>query len=317
MLQIITVSNSHVDASIYFYTSHARENNSVILSGNTFVETTPNQQYIQTHHVAYVFIKGNTFTNYTYPLLDIRMTSVRTLLITNNMFVSSKNPLTLRVSGDGRNEAVEIKDNVFIDNNGDYVLKLIASAYKATVTVHDNRFWNNSADTTALLDSGYAASLTRNMFDNPLARCDVKVTAAYSASSVVYATQNWWGSGRYSDVTSRIYDHSVESSLARVVFQPYLTARNLSALSRSATGFFRGPTTIGGTISQDTYLKKLDTPYVVVDDITIPVGVSLTVEAGTHIKFLQGGVVVEGNLKSKSPFCLSRLPNAVAGRGKD
>ena len=291
------MSNSYLDSSIYVYISHVRENNSFILSGNTFVETTPKQMFIRTHNVAYVFIKGNTFTNCTYPLLDIRTTSVGTLLITNNLFVSSKNPLALQISGDGRNDAVDIKDNMFIDNSGDYVLKLIAPAYKATVTVHDNRFLNNSADTTALLDSGYAASLTRNMFDNPLARYDVKVTAAYSASSVVYATHNWWGSGRYSDVTSRVYDHSVESSLARVVFQPYLTARNLSALSRSATGFFRGPTTIGGKISQDTYLKKLDTPYVVVDDITIPVGVSLTVEAGTHLKFHQGGIVVEGNLK--------------------
>ncbi|KAI0217532.1 hypothetical protein LSAT2_030698 [Lamellibrachia satsuma] len=294
----IILSNSSVDGGINVYSSNSRVGNSSFTVSNNMFERSRrgDLQCIFVQGVTSLNVEGNTFSHHTSQWLDIRTSSPDALRLRNNTFVDTKNPLVISLSGIGRNDAVDIEDNVFKDNNGDYVVKIAASSYKGTVIVHDNRFWNNSAGTTMLLGSGYMTSLTRNMFDNPLAQYDVKVTAVYSASSVIYATQNWWGYGQYSDVTSRIYDHSIDSSVARVVFQPYLTARNLTALSRSTRGFFRGSRVIGGKIKQDIYLRKMDKPYVVVDDITIPVGVSLTIEAGTQLKFQQGGIIVEGFL---------------------
>ena len=311
LLQIIKVSKSSVGGGINVYSYKSRVNCSFTMSNNTFEPGRGgDSHYIHVQGVTSLNVEGNTFSYHTSQWLDIRTSSPEALRIRNNTFVDTKNPLVIYLSGVGRNDAVDIEDNMFKDNNGDNVVNIFASSYKGTVTVHDNQFLNNSAGTTILLDSGYMASLTRNMFDNPLAQYDVKATAVYSVSSVIYATQNWWGSGQYSDVTSRIYDHSIDSTVARVIFQPYLTARNLTALSRNTTGFFRGSRVIGGKIKQDISLMKMDTPYVVVDDITIPVGVSLTIEAGTQLKFQQGGIIVEGNMIiwARSSFCLSESP---------
>ena len=292
----MTVSNSYADGETYFYHYRTDVNTRVTICNSTFMNGRMRLVYGTS-----LYVDNNNFMCDTTNCLGINMLSPEALVISNNAFSLSGNQLSVYLRGYGKNDAIDVKDNVFVNNTGYYVVRIIAAqSYKGTITVHDNLFLNNAAGTTMLLDSGYSASVTRNKFDNPLAEYEVKVTAAYSESSVVYATQNWWGSGRYSDVINRIYDHSVDSSVARVAFQPYRIARNLTTLSRSSSDFFRGSMVIGGMVKQDTSLQKTDTPYVVVDDITIPIGVTLTVEAGTEIKFMQGGIIVEGKLISFS-----------------
>ena len=288
-LQTLTVSNSYADGDTYVY--NYRADVITMISNSTFQNGQMRLFYGTT-----LYVDNNNFLCDTTNCLGITMVSPEALVISNNAFSISGNQLSISLSGSGKNDAIDVKDNAFVNSTGDNVVKIAARSYKGTITVHDNLFLDNAAGTTILLDSGYAASVTRNKFDNPLAEYEVKVTVAYSESSVVYATQNWWGSGLYSDVTSRIYDHGLDSSVARVVFQPYRIARNSTTLSRSTSDFFRGSMVIGGTVKQDTSLQKSDTPYEVVDDITIPIGVTLTVEAGTELKFMHGGIIVEGNL---------------------
>ena len=297
-LQTMTVSNSYADGEIYFYHYLTNVDTRVTICNSTF----KNGQIHMQLFYGTLYVDNNNFMCDTTNCLDIILFLPEALVISNNAFSLSGNQLSLSVSlrAYGKNDAIDVKDNVFVNSTGDHVVKIAAQSYKGTITVHDNLFVNNSAGTTMLLDSGYATSVTSNKFDNPLAEYEVKVTADYSESSVVYATQNWWGSGRYSDIISRIYDHSVDSSVARVAFQPYRIARNLNTLSRSSSEFFRGAMVIGGMVKQDTSLQKTDTPYVVVDDITIPIGVTLTVEAGTEIQFKRGGIIVEGKLISFS-----------------
>ena len=269
----------------------------------TMWNSTFQRHRIYVDSVKFLYVESSTFVcgGY-YNCMEIEMVSPEALVIRNNAFSSSRNHLTISLSGAGKNDAIDVKDNVFVNNTGDYVVKIAAQSYKGTITVQDNLFLDNAAGTTMLLDSGYAASVMGNKFDNPLAEYEVKVTAAYSESSVVYATQNWWGSGLYSDVTSRIYDHNVDSSVARVVFQPYRIARNLTTLSRSTSDFFRGSMVIGGVVKKSMSLRKMDSPYVVVEDITITMGVSLTIEGGAQFKFLHCGIDVEGrpNLIARS-----------------
>ena len=290
-LQTLTVSNSYADGETYVYNYRTDVTTRVTICNSTF----QNGQ-IRLFYGTSLYVDNNNFLCDTTNCLGITMVSPEALVISNNVFSISGNQLSISLSGSGKNDAIDVKDNAFVNSTGAHVVKIAARSYKGTITVHGNQFSDNAAGTTMLLDSGYAASVTRNKFDNPLAEYEVKVTAAYSESSVVYATQNWWGSGLYSDITSRIYDHSIDSWVARVVFQPYRIARNLTTLSRSTSDFFRGSMVIGGTVKKDTLLQKSDTPYEVVDDITIPIGVTLTVEAGTEIKFMQGGIIVEGNL---------------------
>ena len=48
-------------------------------------------------------------------------------------------------------------------------------------------------------------------------------------------------------------------------------------------------------MTEDTIIKKTNTSYLVVKDIFVPPGVTLTVEAGVELKFQHGGITVEGN----------------------
>ena len=59
-----------------------------------------------------------------------------------------------------------------------------------------------------------------------------------------------------------------------------------------------GPTNVCGTISTDTTWTPYESPYVVTCNVTVNSGVTLTLQAGTVVKFQAGqSLVVNGNLK--------------------
>jgi hypothetical protein len=61
-----------------------------------------------------------------------------------------------------------------------------------------------------------------------------------------------------------------------------------------------GPTDITGEIKEDTVFYSTGSPYIVSDELKVPKGLTLTIEAGTVIRFLDGAsLVVEGKIKSE------------------
>ena len=52
--------------------------------------------------------------------------------------------------------------------------------------------------------------------------------------------------------------------------------------------------TVGGQLQKETFIRKTDAPHVISDDIVVPAGVTLTIEAGAKLNFKDAGIVVEG-----------------------
>ena len=280
----ITISGSNDDNDIML---------NVTLLRNTFRGN--RSVYVNVKTARHLHIENNTFscsTSKRCRSLDLQ--SSNTLWVRNNKFLQSTDAVFVRLHAGDKNGSTDIARNVFARNRGTHVVQSVRSGRNSRVYIHDNTFLNNSADATVLLSYGSSATVIRNKFDNPAAQYDVKVASTYT-KSVVNATQNWWGSKNYEYVRSRIYDRTADSLLANFIFQPYITERNISpAIPTTTPGFFRSSTSIGGHIQEDTYLRKMDTPYVVSDEITVPAGFTLTIEAGTQLNFLNSGITVEG-----------------------
>ena len=181
------------------------------------------------------------------------------------------------------------------------MIQLQFSSYKATSDIRDNIFQNNTGEDAAMIyvDNSNAistesVSVVDNVFDNPSAAYDLKVNIPYSEGHTMYAVRNWWGGQSTSHVQHRIFDHSSDSSKAKVEYDPYRLTRETNTPS-PASGFFRDGGAIGGIVGdEDFILKKRDTSYVVEEDIVVPRGVTLTIEAGVVLLFLRGGITVDG-----------------------
>ncbi len=58
-----------------------------------------------------------------------------------------------------------------------------------------------------------------------------------------------------------------------------------------------GPEGLSGTLTEDTILKKDESPYLLADDVTVPEGVKLTIEAGVQILAVSDAALnIEGEL---------------------
>ena len=223
---------------------------------------------------------------------QFRLAAPQSLSIKDNFFFDSLGALSILISGKGRNDAMSISGNKFLKMITKPTIHLSLKTYASTSEIRNNSFVNSTA-TAILIDSSYAVSVLDNFFDN-LGEFDLKVTSLFEESRILYAERNWWGSSDFGSVSKRIFDNSKQSTLIKVDFLPFLTGRNLSMLSKPDDGFYRGDTKIGGTLTQDIVLTKRVNPYIVVQDIIIPRGLSLTIEAGTQVSFQQGGISIAG-----------------------
>ena len=280
----------------------------VKIDGNTF--NSSQQQCLSIRTTRRLWLEGNTFTSTAATAVDISQSNPEMIMVRNNTFQRSARALLVQLYYSAPNDALTILNNRFLDHTSGPVVQLQFSSYPATSDVRGNVFRNNTGVDAAMVyvDNSAAAekvAVADNFFDNPSAAYDVKVNIPHSEGHTMYAVRNWWGGRSISHVQSRIYDHFSDSSKAQVQYEPYRLSRETNDLSQAASGFIRGNgTTIGGTVKQDTVLAKKDTSYIVEEDIVVPPGVTLTVEAGVVLLFLRGGITVEG--KYIDPVVVSR-----------
>ena len=247
-------------------------------------------------------LEGNVFSSTGQTAVYIYQTSPEIILIQNNTFQQSPRALFISLRNAGQNDALMIVKNYFFDHSDGPVVKLDFASYKVTAEIYGNNFTNNKGHDASMLyiknndaTSAENVAVLDNLFDNPSAAYDLRVDIPYSEGHVTYAMRNWWGGEFLSHVRSRIYDFGTDSKVAKVAFEPYRVSRETTTLSDTTSGFFLDDTTIGGTVTEDTTLKKTDRPYLVVDDIFIPSALTLTVEAGVVLMFQRSGITVEGN----------------------
>ena len=302
--QNITVTNTNFIFSdstqgLYIDSNRHAQIDFVRLTGNTFKSSKRQCLYIE--NTRRTWLEKNTFSSIADTAVFITQKSPQTVMIGSNTFQQSVRALYLNLRYAAPNDALTIVNNRFVDHTGGPVVQLHFSSYKATSDIRNNIFQNNTGDGAAMIYvvnnnaiSTESVSVVDNVFDNPSAAYDLIVNIPYSEGHTMYAVRNWWGGQSTSHVQNRIFDHAFDSTKAKVVYDPYRLTRETNTPSQ-ASGFFRDGGAIGGIMgAEDMILKKRDTSYIVEEDIVVPGGVTLTIEAGVVLLFLRGGITVDG-----------------------
>ena len=217
------------------------------------------------------------------------------LVVTHNTFVNiRKNALSV----DFRNAIdsdVVFSDNVFTAVQGDFVVLVHCPSqiHYQNISFTRNDFYFNSA-TTTVLTSCAGLFLTENVFVNPLAIHDYKVSVQYADTAMMFAPLNYWNATTFGEVAVRVFDHTDDESLAVVQVSPWYLDTNRTQTASGRHMFFTGPFEIGGQMESNVTLSSTEQPYRVTQNILVPYGYLLVIEAGVKLMFANGGITVKG-----------------------
>ena len=152
--------------------------------------------------------------------------------------------------------------------------------------------------TAVVCPSNLQISINENLFENPLFPFEFILTSS-SETNEINAKYNWWGSKDESEIILKIFDFRWRNYLPRVNFSPFLASGNLSDIHVGESRFnFRNGSVLGGRVTDYIILKRKNSPYIVIRDVIIYPGATLTIEKGTQINVLPNiGFHVYGRLE--------------------
>ena len=246
-------------------------------------------------------------TNF-HTAVDLSLPNVPLIQVTENIFVNMSGralSLSLAANRDPENYSVVISDNVF-RSVGRQLLESVVSVYCISgfsrhvlnVSLTRNEFYFNLASTT-LLTSCAGLFVTENTFLNPDATHDYKVRVQYQDVATMFAPLNYWNASTFDEIADRIYDHEDDERFASVQVSPWYLDVNRTQTASGEHKFFKGPFEIGGEVESNITLSSTEQPYRVTQNIVVPLGRSLIIEAGVTLLFTDGGITVEGECASE------------------
>jgi Right handed beta helix region len=119
--------------------------------------------------------------------------------------------------------------NQFEENSGNFIIN--ANMYCPVVTPGSdfsrllfiyNTLVNNLADTAVMYSNCYLLDVVFNIFSN--ARSAYEFQVGFTDSIKENCTYNWWHASDSAGVQNRIFDHSIQTALGSVVFEPFLNS---------------------------------------------------------------------------------------------
>jgi len=243
-----------------------------------------------------IFERSNSY----YPAVDLYLPNVPLIHVTENTFVNlTDRALSLRLAAnvDPDNYSVVISDNVF-RSVGRQSLESVVWLYCSPVhvpniTLSGNDFSFNLASAT-VLTSCAGLFVTENTFVNPDATYDFRVLVPHQTVATMFAPLNYWNATTFDEIADRIYDHADNERYAAVQVSPWYLDRNRTQTASGEHTFFKGPFEIGGEVESNITLSSTEQPYRVTQNIFVPLGRSLVIEAGVTLLFIDGGITVEG-----------------------
>ena len=248
-----------------------------------------------------VTLHGNTFQrNNRYAAVDLNLPNVPMIHITENTFVSLQGgALSLRLGRavDSGVNSVVISDNVFTDvgraQSAVSVTCYSGSSNILNITLTRNDFYSNLATTTLVTNCG-GLFVTENVFANPLATRDYEVQVQYEHIATMFAPLNYWNATTFGEIAVRIYDYADDLSKSVVEVSPWYIDQNRTQTASGKNEFFKGPFEIGGLMDSDITVSSTEQSYRVTQNIIIPHGRRLVIEAGVQLLFVGSGIIVEG-----------------------
>lgn len=171
-----------------------------------------------------------------------------------------------------------------------------------------NRLLDNTGAAAALLlersatNSPFASlQVTHNFFVNPGLPTELAVTMPAEGGVALDGSYNWWGStAEYEIMTTKISHSLSDNSLLLVKYFPYLLSADVDdviALDAERQAYTLPDGTLAGRITVDSTLLSANGPYVVSGPLSVAMGATLTIEAGTVLYCAQSASLqVDGNL---------------------
>ncbi|WP_444893972.1 right-handed parallel beta-helix repeat-containing protein [Microbulbifer sp. TRSA001] len=256
-----SVSNSTLqyfdESGVYAY------NASGSISNNTIQYADVAGVYLQ--GVANATVSGNTITDNTYGFYIKGLSSnATTPIITGNTVTGNSNYGFYIAGASGNVTNPTITDNTITGNSGYgfYLYGVLDADYDPQPVITGNSIYSNS-------------------------NYDLYAYWYETGVVTVNATGNWWNTIDSGSIAAEVYDYSDSTSYRPIVdFNGYLNNANGSPVYDYFLRF---------DIDSDTNLVAGS--YIVVDDINVNNGVSLTLEAGAILIFPAGhSLTVEGDL---------------------
>ena len=264
-----------------------------------------------------VIIDGNLFERNQGRSIYIEEQSITPCTVKSNVFKDNNNSNKGAIEIRRMEKEVVIVDNVFKTNEGlfmvllhlEYNLGAGSRTAEKKVTFMNNSLVNNTKVASRSLAcevniSGLtdyrAVSIHHNRFNSYSFSKELCVNIlAYSHTSFVNASLNFWGYEDESEIKERIFDADDNYEHALAVFIPFLDSKGhimqISDKSESFDALSKGY--LSGRISSTFQLWSKYSPYIVTSDVTILPDAQLTIQAGVELQFDSGaGMLILGSL---------------------
>ena len=264
-----------------------------------------------------VILHRNTFNrNNFYTAVELYLPHVPLIHVTDNTFVNLRGrAMSLALADGALDSGVVISDNIFRTVGSVYLESIVSvhcdsavdQGHVLNISLTRNDFYFNLA-TSTVLTSCAGLFLTENVFVNPGATRDYEVRVEYQKTPTMFARLNYWNASTFDEIAARIYDYADDEDIALVQVSPWYLDDNRTQTAAGGNRFFKGPFEIGGRMESDIILSSTEQPYRVTQNIVVPHGHTLVIEAGVKLLFANGGITVEGECRSVVYLRLKTMP---------
>ncbi|XP_022804996.1 protein bark beetle-like isoform X1 [Stylophora pistillata] len=264
-----------------------------------------------------MIIEGNVFReNYGRSIFIAEMFPANAT-IRSNVFKDNRCPNSGVIEVRRMEMDIEIVGNVFQFNQGlfmvrlhcEYAIRSRLFSVQKKLNFSKNSLSNNTEVSSRTqpcevrisgLTNSKAISINYNIFNSNSFSKELCVnTHASSHRSILPVPLNFWGYEDEVKIKQRIFDAEDNYEHTLAGFHPFLNNAGNVVQNSSTRNTFDVPAEkyLGGRILFSVQLRKNQSPFIVLSDVTILPNASLTVEAGVEVRFKPGvGMLILGSL---------------------
>ena len=284
-------------------------------------------------------INNNTFSGNSYNLFLIRKHNVDTsrssILFKNNVFANNSIPSgygIIYLLGKGiRTAMTHINQNTFMENKCSFLIKVDAkSNWKPqTFSFKDNIIEHNTgvplitptytipavhSYTIGLFGCAFTNyDIRANVFNNELMEKEMFIGRTCGSNYIpennyIDGRLNYWGTSSAEELWNKIFHFDNWNDRPEVRYLPAAATRNLTSTITSKA--HTNQSQIGGYISTSLLLTTINSPYFVMNDLTISENTTLYIEPGVQLYFkpnvgllILGNIIANGKSNEKIKFC--------------